>query len=248
MSADAEPISSGGNDKQVSPTWGATGRQTRHSDLFWAGLRRDGKIAISLAKNAAEREMIRFSDPAHGRSSGRPARHYPGWMIRAFALSPDGRCFATGSNPGNRVAGEVRLWDASTGRLLLPAMPHTNWVSALAFQPDGKLLAAGDFNGLVRFWDTSADREIGRPLAQGDIVMSLAYSPDGKMLAVGLANDHTGKPGIRLWDTRTRQPIGALLPSTDDVKRIEFRPDGRALLAGIVNSTRLWDTTRGRAQ
>ena len=80
-------------------------------------------------------------------------------------------------------------------------MPHTNYVAALAFQPDGKVLAAGDYNGLVRFWDTSTGREIGRPLPQGEIVLSLAYSPDGKMLAVGLANDHTGKPGIRLWDT-----------------------------------------------
>ena len=102
---------------------------------------------------------------------------------------------------GRSRAGEVRLWDASTGRLLLPPMPHTNYVSALAFQPDGKVLAAGDFNGLVRFWDTSTGREIGRPLPQGEIVLSLAYSPDGKMLAVGLANDHTGKPGVRLWDT-----------------------------------------------
>ena len=94
-------------------------------------------------------------------------------------------------------------------------MPHTNYVAALAFQPDGKVLAAGDYNGLVRFWDTSTGKEIGRPLPQGEIVLSLAYSPDGKMLAVGLADDHTGKPGIRLWDTETRQPIGELLPSTD---------------------------------
>ena len=101
----------------------------------------------------------------------------------------------------------------------------------LAFQPDGKVLAAGDYNGLVRLWDTSTGREIGRPLPQGEIVMSLAFSPDGKILAVGLAHDHTGKAGVRLWDTGTRQPIGELLPSTSRVTRIEFRPDGRALLA-----------------
>jgi WD40 repeat protein/Flp pilus assembly protein TadD len=124
-------------------------------------------------------------------------------------------------------------------------MPHTNYVSALAFQPDGKVLAAGDFNGLVRLWDTSTGREIGRPLPQGEIVLSLAYSPDGLILAVGLAEDRTGKPGTRLWDATTSLPIGELLPSTHYVTRLEFRPDGRALLAGALGlSTRLWDVTR----
>ena len=117
---------------------------------------------------------------------------------------------------------------------------------ALAFQPDGKVLAAGDFNGLVRLWDTSTGQEIGRPLPQGEIVLSLAYSPDGKVLAVGLSNDHTGKPGISLWDTGSRERIGGLLSSTEPVKRIEFRPDGRALLAVHDHHTRLWDTVAGR--
>src|SRR5262249_16875539 len=154
--------------------------------------------------------------------------------------------FATGSNPEPRYAGELRLWDASTGRLLLPPMPYTNHVAALAFQPDGKVVAAGDYDGLVRFWDTSTGKEIGRPLPQREMVLSLAYSPAGTMLAVGLASEK-GKTGTRLWDTRTRQPIGELLPSREHVTRIEFRPDGRALVTSALRSTLLWDTTRGRA-
>ncbi|HKI41139.1 MAG TPA: WD40 repeat domain-containing protein, partial [Mycobacterium sp.] len=248
ISADAEPVPHGETDKQASLSWILPNRQTRGFSVFWAGLRADGQIAISLAKDAAERELIRLSDPATGRPSGRPAPHYPGWVVRAVALSPDGRCLATGSNPHSPPTGELRLWDASTGRLLLPPIPHTNYVSAIAFHPDGKLVAAGDYNGLVRIWDTSTGREIGRPLPQGEIVMSLAYSPDGKMLAVGLAMDHARKPGTRLWDTTTRQPIGELLPSTDRITRIEFRPDGQALLADTDRAnTRLWDVTRGKA-
>ena len=141
----------------------------------------------------------------------------------------------------------MRVWDSSTGRLRFPPLPHTNFVVALAFHPDGKVLAAGDFSGLVRFWDTSTGKEIGRPLPQREIVLSLAYSPDGKMLAVGLSDDHTGKPGIRLWDTETRETIGEFLPSDGPVLRMEFRPDGRALLATHGHYTQLWDTTRGRS-
>jgi WD40 repeat protein len=167
ISADAEPVPDRGTDSQASMTGMESGRRMRDVGLFWTGLWTDGRIAIAPAMGVGGRELIRLSDPATGRPVGRPASHYPGWKVRNPALSPDGRCFATGSHPDGRVAGEVRLWDASTGRLRFPPMPHTNYVSALAFQPDGKVLAAGDYNGLVRLWDTSTGREIGRPLPQG---------------------------------------------------------------------------------
>ncbi len=85
------------------------------------------------------------------------------------------------------MGGEVRLWEVGTGRSLLWPMPHTNSVSALAFRPDGRVLAAGDFHGLVRLWDPDTGGEVARPLPQREIVLSLAYSPDGRVLAVGLA-------------------------------------------------------------
>ncbi len=247
ISAEAEPVAGGGTEMQASMSGFPPSRQTRDSKSSYVGLRMDGKISVSRDKGAHERELIQLSDPASGRPIGRPARHSAGWVVRAFSFSPDGLSFATGSYPPGRVLGELRLWDAITGRLLLAPMPHTNWVAAVAFHPDGKLVAAGDYNGFVRIWDTANGKETGRPLPQGDIVQSLAYSPDGKMLAVGLANDHNGKSGIRLWDAATREKIGELLPTTEYVTHINFGPDGRVLLAGTNCSTRLWDATRGQA-
>ena len=247
ISSDAEPVTGGLNDTQTSMTAIESNRLLRDLRLFRTGLWADRRIAISPAVGAGGRALIRLTDPATGRPMGRPASHYPGWTVRAVELSPDGRCFATGSHPYSPT-GELRIFDSSTGQLRFPPMPHTNYVKALAFEPGGKVLASGDFNGLVRLWDTSTGREIGRSLPQGDIVMCLAYSPDGTILAAGLANDHSGKAGVKLWDTRTRQPIGELLPSSRRVTRIEFRRDGRALLADDEGpATRLWDVTRRQA-
>jgi serine/threonine protein kinase/WD40 repeat protein/tetratricopeptide (TPR) repeat protein len=243
ISGEAEPVP----DKQATGTASSHITAPRSLYVFAAGLRADGQIAVSLSLDPAGREQVRLADPATGRPLGAPATHHPGWDVRAFAFSPDGRCFATGSYPGQIATGELRLWDTSTGRLLFPPIPYTNFVSAIAFHPDGKLVATGDYSGLVRTWDLATGREIGRPLIQGEIVMALSFSPDGKMLAVGLAKERAGKPGTRLWDGTTRQPIGDLLPSTDHVTRIEFRPDGRALLAGTSRSARLWDTIQRRA-
>jgi serine/threonine protein kinase/WD40 repeat protein len=254
VSLDAAPVSDGATDAWARAIRSGADRERTGRSAFWSTLQANGKSAVSLAQSVAGRQMFNVTDLTAGRLAGRPLAHHTGWGIGSVAYSRDGRSIATGSNPGDRVAAEVRLWDAPTGRLLVPPMPHTNWVRALAFQPDGKAVAAGDYNGLVRYWDTSTGREIGRPLSQGEIVLSLAFSPDGKVLAVGLAKDHTGKPGVRLWDTATRQPIGDLLPSPDNVLRIDFRPDGRVLLASSGDfagnagaGTRVWDVSTRQA-
>jgi eukaryotic-like serine/threonine-protein kinase len=245
ISPEAESIAEGRFNNSTMTQTELT-RETSHLSHLANGFQTNGQIAIINAESLSGREHVRVLDLASGRTLGRPALHNPGWVVRGLALSLDGRTFATGSNPDGRLAGEVRLWDTSTGHLRLPPLPISNYVVALAFQPDSKVLASGDFHGLVRFWDTSTGKEIGRPLSQGEIVMCLAYSPDGRMLAVGLSDDHTGKPGIRLWDTDSGRPIGELLPCTEPVKRIEFRQDGRALLSVHDHHTRLWDTTRRR--
>ena len=247
ISPEAEPLADGraGNQPttaESAPT-GPAGAGVELSGHGFCG--RMGEIAITLPEVRSGEEAIRVSDLATGRPLGRPC----------FALSrlerpcgspsaPTADRFATGSNPEAATAGEVRLWDASTGRLRLPPLPHTNYVAALAFQPDGKVLAAGDYNGLVRLWDTSTGQEIGRPLPQGEIVLSLAYSPDGKMLAVGLANDHTGKPGIRLWDTGTRRTASVnYCPARNRSSESNSGRMGGPCSRCTITHTRLWDTT-----
>ena len=82
-----------------------------------------------------------------GRSRGRPV---------AIAISPDGRTLAAASEG----LLEVRLWDLATGRSLaeLPGLDHA--ARAVAFSPDGRLLATGHVDGTIRLWRLSggADR------------------------------------------------------------------------------------------
>ncbi len=55
------------------------------------------------------------------------------------------------------------------------------WVYSLAFSPDGRLIAAGDYNGGLVLWDASEGREVGCLSAHRKCVNSLAFGPDGSL-------------------------------------------------------------------
>lgn len=118
---------------------------------------------------------------------------------------------------------------------------HTGDVGALAFNPDGTLLATGaQDDTFVRIWETATGREVQALEGHTDWIRSLAFSPDGTLLASGAA-DRT----IRLWDTQTWQELAVLEGHTDMLGAIDFSPDGTILASASRDGTvRLWDVAR----
>jgi WD40 repeat protein len=77
-----------------------------------------------------------------------------GDSILPLVFNQAGDLLATGSSQekkGQRV-GEIKLWYMPECKLGLTLVGHTGWVSALAFSPDGKLLASGCCDGKVKLW------------------------------------------------------------------------------------------------
>lgn len=109
---------------------------------------------------------------------------------------------------------------------------------AMAFSPDGKVLASADDNGTFRLWDPATRRQVGDPLAgHTDHVRHLAFSPDGQILASS-SEDGT----VRLWTTSTRRPLGRAL-TRHTGGPLAFSPDGRLLVTGdqLDATLQLWD-------
>jgi WD40 repeat protein len=129
---------------------------------------------------------------------------------------------------------------------------HSGLVSAVAFSPDGNLLASASWDNTIQLSNTedpNNPQPIGQPL-QGhtSFVTSVAFSPDGKTLASS-SMDKT----VRLWNLTTPADVKELtapLTGSGEVDGcgVAFSPDGRTLAAASDGGrVRLWDVTDRRA-
>ncbi|GAB2734699.1 nSTAND1 domain-containing NTPase [Kitasatospora kifunensis] len=116
---------------------------------------------------------------------------------------------------------------------------HTGSVEAVAFSPNGRVLASGGSDGHVRLWNVATGQQIGADLTgHAKDVLSLAFSPDGKEVAGGGA-DGT----VLLWDVSTGKRHGQEMAGhTDSVFTLAFSPDGKSLASGGGDGRiLLWD-------
>jgi WD40 repeat protein len=118
--------------------------------------------------------------------------------IFSLAYSPDGRQLAS-AELGNMI----HIWDSVSGEMLQemswpgplnrPAPPNT-YISSLAFNPQGNLLAAGRSDAYVTLWGMP-DGQFLQPLdGHSRAVTCVAFNPKGNRLASG-SLDAT----VRIW-------------------------------------------------
>ncbi len=126
---------------------------------------------------------------------------------------------------------------------------HTATVAALAFSPDGRLLASGSLDAgkpghpNVILWDAASHQRLAILEGHAGWVRSVAFSPDGRLLATA-SDDGTA----RLWDVAEQKTRAVLEGHATQVNSIVFSPDGRLLATGSRDATvRLWDVATGRA-
>jgi WD40 repeat protein len=107
----------------------------------------------------------------------------------ALLFSPDGWLLAAAAGY------KVWLWEVGSRKPRATVPGGRRVTDALAFAPDGRLLAAGNRRGEVRLWDTAAGRERACLDWRVGAVRGLAFSPDGTTAAAA-GHDHT----LVVWD------------------------------------------------
>jgi WD40 repeat protein len=176
--------------------------------------------------------------------------------VHAVAWSPDGQFLASASQDGT-----VQLWEASTGTHLRSYSGHAGWipipgiggssssdgrpffyaVKAVAWSPDGRLVASGGCDLSAQVWDPgSGTRHVRHASARNKAVDSLAFSPDGAHVASagGGGSFYT----VEVWEAATGNAVALYEGKTQwrgRVPALAWSPDGSKVAAASDHTVRV---------
>jgi WD40 repeat protein/tetratricopeptide (TPR) repeat protein len=215
----------------------------------------------SLLASGDIKGTIKLWETATGKERSSWTGH-PG-SVNSLAFARDGQVLASagGVKWGPEEKGliehfaELKLWEVATLKERVAFEGLQGEVHAVAFSPDGQVLASasGTSNLLentdcaVRLWDWHQARPRARAILRHPFaVSSLAFAPDGKVLAT--ASSRT----LRLWDVGPEvrafdKERAAWTQPEWDIAALALAPDGRSLATMTRAGLRvhLWDTSGG---
>lgn len=165
-------------------------------------------------------------------------------LFRSLHFSSDGKIFAQVNYK------EIYLYDTVTGETKHILKRDQDYITSMAFSPDGKTLASGSKDQTIYLWDVDSGAHKQTLRGHPAEVTRLSFNP-GSSTLTSISKDNT----IYLWDISTGERKKTLadkglitdqLDKPETVEKVSFSPD-KSILATIRfnNTIRLWDTTTG---
>ncbi len=166
--------------------------------------------------------------------------------IDAVAFEPA----ESGRMPAHFVAGGwggiANIWSStSTSQPRHVLDTGGQFVYAVAYSPDGQLIATGSDNaeGYVMVWDASTGQRVATITGHEARVTSVEFSADGKSILTGSA-DRTA----RIFDIESGRETAKFLGHLMGVWQATFSPDNRQVATASEDGSALvWDVASGNA-
>lgn len=199
----------------------------------WIDAGAPGRVASDVAAKPAE------NAPEHGAGRLAPVSPVLG-AVAAVAFDPAAIRIAAGTYHA------VYIMDAARGTWLTRLTDHVDLVRAVAFSPDGTLVAAAGGAsarfGEIKLWNVASGTLVRTWRGHTDSIYSIAFSPSGAELA-SASYDRL----IKIWDAASGREITTLKEHNDAVYSIAFLPDGHQLVSAAGDRTvKIWDVATSR--
>lgn len=210
--------------------------------------------AIPLPQSAPPAQLPPPGTPA-------PVKDSPPAPRRGDSTTMTRRAFTIGL-VGLAAAGGAGGWYFLTQRLAKPAPPsvgpgvpppatrttvnnrkvliftgHLAGVNALAWSPDGKLIASASNDTYVQIFDASSGRRKIIYSGHTEEVAAVGWSPNGKFIASG-SQDTT----VQVWNAATAAKILTYKGHTDRVNAVSWSQDSQLIASGSEDKTvQVWN-------
>ena len=167
----------------------------------------------------------------------------------SIAFSADGITLATGYAYADRWSEReewskhVELWGARTFEHWQTLSSHDRGANAVAFSPDGEILASAGNDNLIQLWDTFIGENLQTLEGHTEGVQSVSFSPGGNTLASASRSE------IIFWDVDTGEQKQIITGHTHRIHSIALSNDGVTLASGYPNGTvQLWNVNHQAKQ
>ena len=229
-------ISSSGQEHNILRFWNAATRQIvaeipLDAECMGLAFAKDGQTLVTSTYHG---QNTLWRVPEGTRLASYPSEQSGINVGTGFAATHNLNLAAYGLLPGR-----MRVIDLHTGKELWTAVAAKEYITALAFSPDGKTLAsaAGFAESDIRLWDVATGNQIGQLEGNSSWVSSLVFSSDGNKLFSSSA-DQT----IRIWDVANLKCLEVLRGHRQEVWRLALLSDDKTLVSGAKDGTVcFWD-------
>jgi WD40 repeat protein len=153
-------------------------------------------------------------------------------FILGLAFAPDDQLLASG---GGYSTNEIKIWRLSDGQNISIINDNLGSNNAVAYSPDGQLLAAAKANSVATVFNPTNGNAVHN-LGHDGTVNFVAFSPNGQTIATA-SDDQSA----RLWQVGNNFQTFSLNGPSGFVKSVGFSPDGQTLIAAGQD----WGAQRG---
>jgi WD40 repeat protein len=194
----------------------------------------NGKLLIAAGGRGAKSGRVLVWDITNGQRLMTLGNEYD--TVLTCDIRPDQSQVAMGGP--SRL---IKIYSTRTGEVQSKIKKHTDWVTAVAYSPNGKLLASADRNGGISIWDPENAQELFTLAGHKSAVTALSWRPDSKLLA---SSSEDGS--VKVWEMQEGKQVKNLSAHNGGVLWVSYGRDGRLVTCGRDGAVVVWNSDGGK--